>query len=161
MLQYCRSRRGWVSKNRIAVSTPARLFFLTVLAISIAPRPFKFREISVSISTRSFVFSIHSFAYTVLVLHWSVGFERFLQQLAPGYCWLAAENIRGRYRMVYVVFCTSHFKGWQFYAETLLDCGAHRVCLHPNNRFAATLTHFPLPSNVSQLILTAPFLSFW
>ncbi len=55
-----RSRRGWVSKNQIAVATAARLFFLTAVAISIATRPFKFREMSVSISTRSFVFSIHS-----------------------------------------------------------------------------------------------------
>jgi hypothetical protein len=56
-----RSRRGWVSKNQIAVAIAARLFFLTAVAISIATRPFKFREMSVSISTRSFVFSIHSF----------------------------------------------------------------------------------------------------
>ena len=34
----------------------------SALAISIAPRSFKFREIWVSISTRTFVFSIHSFA---------------------------------------------------------------------------------------------------
>jgi hypothetical protein len=33
----------------------------SALAISIAPRPFKFREFLVSISTRTFVFSIHSF----------------------------------------------------------------------------------------------------
>ena len=52
-------------KNQIAVATAARLFFLTAVAISIAMRPFKFREISVSKSTRSFVSSIHSFAYKV------------------------------------------------------------------------------------------------
>ncbi len=40
---------------------PGETFFLTAVAISIATRPFKFREMSVSISTRSFVFSIHSF----------------------------------------------------------------------------------------------------
>ena len=49
-----RSRRGWVSKNQIAVSTPARL---TAVAISIATRPFKFREMSVS---------IHSFGFSVV-----------------------------------------------------------------------------------------------
>jgi hypothetical protein len=42
---------------------PGETFFLTALAISIAPRPFKFREISVSISTRSLVFSTHRFDY--------------------------------------------------------------------------------------------------
>jgi hypothetical protein len=58
--------RGWVSKNQISDSTPARLFCLTALAISIAPRPFKFRKISVSISTRTFVFSIHSLAFRTM-----------------------------------------------------------------------------------------------
>ncbi len=53
-------------KNQIAVSNPARL---TAVAISIAPRPFKFREISVSISTRTFVFSIHSFGYSTVQLY--------------------------------------------------------------------------------------------
>ncbi len=52
-----------VSKNQIAVATAARLFFLTVVAISIATRPFKFCEISVSNSTRSFVSSIHSLVF--------------------------------------------------------------------------------------------------
>ncbi len=37
-------------------------FFLTAVAISIATRPFKFREISVSNSTSSFVSSIQSLA---------------------------------------------------------------------------------------------------
>jgi hypothetical protein len=51
VLQYCCCCEGL---------DPGETFFLTALAISKAPRPFKFREISVSISTRTFVFSIHS-----------------------------------------------------------------------------------------------------
>ena len=37
-----------------------RLFFLTGLAISVAPRLSRNPEMSVSLSTRTFVFSIHS-----------------------------------------------------------------------------------------------------
>jgi hypothetical protein len=54
------SAGGGVSKNQIAVTTAARIFFLTAVAIAIATRPFKFREISVSSSTSLFVSSIHS-----------------------------------------------------------------------------------------------------
>ena len=60
-----RSRRGWVSKTRIAVSISSRLFFLTALAISIAPRLSRNPEISVSISTTTFVFSIHSLGLSI------------------------------------------------------------------------------------------------
>ncbi len=48
-------------ENQIAGAAAVRLFFLTVVAIAIATRPFKFHEISVSITSSSFVSSIHSF----------------------------------------------------------------------------------------------------
>ena len=57
-----RSRRGWVSKTRIAVPIPAGLFFLTALPISVAPGLSRNPEMSVPLSTRTFVFSIHSLA---------------------------------------------------------------------------------------------------
>jgi hypothetical protein len=57
----------WKSAKKVytkkAVPIPARLFFLTALAISVAPRLFKFPEMSVPLSTRTFVFSIHSLGY--------------------------------------------------------------------------------------------------
>ena len=46
-----RSRRGGVSENQIAGATAARL---TVVAIAIATRPFKFHEISVSVHVEFF-----------------------------------------------------------------------------------------------------------
>ncbi len=60
-----RSRRGGVSKNWAEGATVARLFFLTAVAIAIATRPFKYHENSVTNTTSSFVFSIHSFVYSL------------------------------------------------------------------------------------------------
>jgi hypothetical protein len=47
---------------------PGETFFLTALAISVAPRLFKFREMSVSLSTRTFVFSIHSLGGSIVAV---------------------------------------------------------------------------------------------
>ncbi len=70
MLEFVDEVRGWVEGmgyRKEEYFIKVRLFFLTAVAISIATRPFKFREMSVSISTRSFVFSIHSFAHRTCV----------------------------------------------------------------------------------------------
>jgi hypothetical protein len=59
----------------IAGLAAARLFFLTVVAIAIATRPFKFHKISVSNTSSSFVSSIHSLAKNAVTGHIALTIE--------------------------------------------------------------------------------------
>ncbi len=54
--------------------------------------------------------------------------------------------------MVYVVFVLLILSGGRFMLRYCWIVGLTEYSCIPITKFAATLTHFPLPSNVSQLI---------
>jgi len=71
---------------------------------------------------------------------------------------LGPESFRDKFRLRRI--CTSHFKGWKIYVETLLDYGLYTTeysapSLSHINRF--TVTYYNLSSHTSvSWLLTAP-----
>jgi hypothetical protein len=85
------------------------------IAISIATRPFKFREMSVSISTRSFVFSIHSFVHST---------QPMRARTPPAFCLIFRSTTRALLaspKTTYLCYSTAYDRLIRFCADCFRD----------------------------------------